>query len=140
MLAAEVEHAEVAGGVADNARVVVEDEQRDVAVVVLGGFLAEGAALVAGEADGLGFGVGVGLVDARLVVFEERAVALGACAVGASFGVHLEEAEVESDLDAREAVVALDEADVDLAGLVGPVVEEFGEVEVHGAPGARGGG
>ena len=68
--------------------------------------------------------VGAGLLDEGFEVFEEALVALWAFAVGAPEGFHLEEAEIESHLHLGFAVVAADESDVDLAGLVGPVPED----------------
>jgi hypothetical protein len=45
--------------------------------------------------------------------------------------MHLDDAEVESDLKAWEAVFSFNESDVNLSGFEGPFVEELCQVFVH---------
>jgi len=129
VVGADVEDAELAGGVADDAGVVAEDEEAEVAVVVHDGFFAEVLALVGGEGEAIGaagffFVVG----DEFFEIVEEGFAAVGALAVGAAGELHLEEAEVEAHLEFFAAVEAGDFADVDGAGFVVPALEEGGDV------------
>lgn len=64
-------------------------------------------------------------------VVEEAFEAVGALAIGAAVGVHLEDAEVDTNLDEIDAVGPFEEARGDLSGFVGPVVEDCGEVVGH---------
>src|SRR5690606_39007882 len=57
--------------------------------------------------------------------------AVGALPVGASLGLHLENPQIQAELDLRFAVVAADEAGVDLPRLVRPVLEDGSQVRTH---------
>lgn len=138
---AEVEDAEVTGGVADDAVELFEDEEGDVAAVEHFGLVAEDAAVFGGEGGFGGLGVVVELdADGFLVgddfelvfeVFEVGAEAEGVLAVGAAVGVHLEESEIQSNLDAGVAVKSGKHSACQLSGLEGPVGEDGGDVWIH---------
>lgn len=64
-------------------------------------------------------------------VVEEALEAVWALAIGPAVGVHLEDSKVDADLDELHAVGSFEESRGDLARLVGPVVEDGGEVVGH---------
>ncbi len=110
-----IKEAQIADSVADNAVVVIERGEGDVAMGVLQTFLPEGLAIF--DADGEGGDVfgsiwSGGGVQPRLVVFEEGRKAVGRLAIGATVEEHLQEPEVETHLQARRAVFTIHEAGV----------------------------
>ena len=56
---------------------------------------------------------------------------MGALAVWTPVDFHLEESEVEADLDPRFVILSLDEPDGDLSGYKWPFFEQFGDVSFH---------
>ena len=73
-----------------------------------------------------------GSLRPRFEVIEERVATEGFLAVRTAIRVHLDESEVESDLQLGLTVGALNEAGDDAAGLEWPVVEDAGDIEIHG--------
>jgi uncharacterized SAM-dependent methyltransferase len=60
-------------------------------------------------------------------------VAVGPFSIGPAFGVHLEHAEIHAQLNLLLAVSAIEFSNDDLARFVGPLFEEWRNVEIHGA-------
>lgn len=113
---------------------VAELEEADVAVVVLDGLLLQAAAFLGPEDE-----IGVAPIGGRRSLLHAPPVDMipglmtqGLATVGTPEGVHLEDAEVDPELDLL-AVLALETARDDLAGLVLPVLQHRGEVERHRA-------
>lgn len=121
----EIEDFEAVAGIADDAFVVLEDHEAEVAVVELDAFLLEFGAGIAVEA---GADAAVGDHFAPVEV-EGGVVFVGAGAVGASVEFHLEDAEVEAELEFAGSVgFAVDEAGGDGGGVERPGVEKMGKI------------
>ena len=67
------------------------------------------------------------------VVFQEGRVTERALAVRAALGVHLEQAQIHSELDLLFAILPFEPADDNLPWLVFPIVQQTRYVEIHGA-------
>jgi hypothetical protein len=61
---------------------------------------------------------------------QERVEAAGTLAVGPTLGVHLDNAQVQTDLDPGFPVLTFNKADLYLAGFVRPLIQYLGEIEV----------
>src|SRR5690349_12436285 len=72
-------------------------------------------------------------VELRLIVIEQRIMAVGPLSIGPALGVHLEHTEIHPQLNLLLAVSALEFPNDDLTRLVGPLFEEWRNVEIHGA-------
>src|SRR6185437_11365265 len=110
-------------------------EEADIAVMILQGLKLELRAILGGEPEAI-VAAFIGrqmLVQPGLVVIEERIMAEGTLAIGPAFGVHLQQAEIDTQLDFFLAVLALEFPDNNLSGFVRPVLEQWRNVEVHGA-------
>lgn len=130
----EIEDFEVALGVAEDAGEILELEEADVAVVELDGFLLELGTILGIEMEAVFFAFVLVAVflEAGLEVFEEGFVAEGGFAIGPAEGVHLEEAEVDAELDFFLSVLPLEPPDDNLPCLVLPGIQHIGDVERHG--------
>ena len=98
-------------------------------MVILDALLLKLADLIGGE--------DVGLVGGFLflgeagVVGQQGLAAMGAFAIGPPGGFHLDQAQVDSQLNLFLSIGAEDSADFDLAGLMGPVAEQVVKVQTH---------
>ena len=128
VIAAEVKDAQIPRGIPNDPVEIFEDEQRHVPVVVLEGLVADTGALVGGEFESFGFWLLGGIFHRRLVVLEERFVFVRPFAVGTAVRKHLENAEIETNLDPPFAVIPKKLPDVGLSGNEGPSSEEGREV------------
>lgn len=121
VVTAEVEHVEVPGGVADDAGVIAQGEESDVAVVVVDGFCAKGSAFFGAEDESGGGAIELDVaLEPVLLIFQERIEAVGFCTVGPSGELHLEDAEVDTHLQFFPAIGAADFSGVDASGFIGP--------------------
>src|SRR2546421_591748 len=83
---------EVAGGVADDAGEIAQNEEAEVALVVHGGFFAERLALFAVEVEAQVGAVAAAVVlKLALEVFQERFAVVGAEAIGPAGEFHLKQ-------------------------------------------------
>ncbi len=129
----EVKDAEIAVGVLDDGVEFLELKKTNVAVMVLDGLLLELGAVLGGEAE---VAVVVVVLAAEFfeeigVIFEQGLAAIGMFAIGAPLGVHLEEAEIDTELNFVFAILAAEFANDHLPGLVIPLVEQGRNVETH---------
>lgn len=97
-----IEKSEVADSVADDAIVVIEGGECDVAMGVLQAFFPQGLTIFDADGEGRdifgGIGSGGG-IKARLVIFEEGREAVRSETVGAAIEEHLKEAQIKADLE-----------------------------------------
>ncbi len=104
----------------------------DVAMVVLHAFALQFAAILRLKAIGSAVGVGgVVIFLSTLVVFEPGTRIMDLAAVGPAIELHLEDAQVEPQLDLPLAVVPLNDADGDLVWPVGPIFQNGVDVPGH---------
>ena len=71
------------------------------------------------------------LLEPVFLVFQVGVAVVGALAVRTSVDLHLEESEVESDLDPRFVILPFNEPNGDLSGYKWPFFEQFGDVSFH---------
>lgn len=129
VLSAEVEDLEIAGGVTLDAGEVFQDELGEIAVVILDGLFTEGLAVIGGQLEAqLGAVLIDVLLEAVLLVSQERLIAKGPLTIGAAGDLHLEDPEIQTHLDLKGAVVAGDLSDSDLVGLVFPACQNTPEI------------
>ena len=126
MLGEEIKHGEVAFGVPDHAGIILQLEQAEASLMILQGLELELGAIIRRELEGIVTAI-VGrqmLVEARLVILEERHMSEGPFSVRPPFGIHLQQAEVQAELKFLLAVQAFESADYDLSGLELPVSQQ----------------
>ena len=128
----EPEDLEIPSAIALHGLVILELEKTDVPVVVLDGLLLETPALLGPECE-----LGILAVDPHRRLFGALPVEMkpglvphGFLAVGPTFHVHLEDSEIDAQLDLL-AILALKTARHHLTGFVIPVLQHLGEVERH---------
>lgn len=128
----EAKDLQVADTIALDGGVVLELEEANVPVMVLDGFLLKSSTLLRsqGEIWILTVSTGRCLLGAFAIEVEPRLVAHGLLAVGTAFHVHLEDSQINPQLDLL-AVLALKSARHHLTRLVVPVLQHLGEVERH---------
>ena len=129
VVSAEVADGEVVIGIHDDAGVIFEGKEGDIAMVELDGFFAEVATFIGGK-DKTGGGVGFPEIffSLREVKIEEGGGILGGLAIGSVGQFHLEEAKIEADLEEFPPFGGLNEAGVDFSGFERPGVEDGGDV------------
>jgi hypothetical protein len=125
----EIEEVDIALGIADDAGKIVQLKEGDVPVVILDTLLLELAHLVGGElvllVGGLFF------LGERDVVGEEGLAAEGPLAIGPPGGFHLDEPEIDPQLNLFLPVGAENSADFDLAGFMRPIAQQVIKVQTH---------
>ena len=128
----EIKDREVAVRVPDDGLIVFQFEEADVTVMKLQRLQLELGAILRLQNKtllaALRFDV---LFQARLLILEERRVAHGAFAVGPALRVHLEQSQIDAELNFFLAIAPLEAADDNLAGLIVPAFEERCDVEIH---------
>jgi hypothetical protein len=129
VVAAEVEHLDVARRVAHDAGVVPHREEPHVPVVVLHGLLAQRPAFLAAQHEAFR-AAGLARISAQPVVLvgEQALEALRRGAIRASPQLELEHAEIDADLELRAAVVTGNPPGVDASGLIWPAQEQRSDV------------
>ena len=129
----EIENFHVALGIAQNGVVFFQLKKADIAMMILDGFLLQLGAVLGREMKAL-FGivmVHAPFLDAGFEMFDQGFVAEGLFSIRTAHCVHLEEPEIDAELDFFLAVFALKLANHDLPGLVIPRVEQIRNVEIH---------
>ena len=116
----EFEEVEVPLRVADDGGEIVDLKKAEVAVVILDAFLLQLAALLGGELVGVAPRFGAG--GAALMILQERLAIVRTLAIGTAGHFHLEEAEIDPELQFLAAVEAENLAHFDGAGFVVPVL------------------
>src|SRR5205814_5298097 len=124
-----IEEFEIALSVPDHAVEIVDLKQAQVAVVILNAFLLELGALFRGEVVSLTLGLGPG--GPELMISQQRFATVGAHSVGTAVEFHLEDAEVDPELQFVPAVEAENFANFDGALFMRPILENGVEVEAH---------
>jgi hypothetical protein len=133
VFADEIKRREVALGIPNYPGVIFQVQQADVAMMVLEGFELELGAIFGLELETIVTAI-VGrdvLEQPRAVVIKEGSMAEGPFAIRPAFGVHLEQAQIQAELDLLAAVPGLKPAGDHLAGLVLPLVQEMRYIEIH---------
>jgi hypothetical protein len=120
----EIKDGDVAVGVLDDAGEILQLQEAVVAVVVLEGLELELGAILGLEMELAGGVGGEVLEELGLVIIIDGRMAERAFAIGPALGVHLEDAEIDAELDFLDAVLARKFPDNHLAGLVIPLLEE----------------
>src|SRR5204863_3046171 len=125
----EVEHLQIARGIADDSEVILELKQGNVPVIVLDSLLLELADFVLGQLEFLAllfraFGP-------LLMVLEKRFAIVRFLSIGTAGDLHLDEPKIDSKLDLFLAVAAQNLANFDLARLVGPIAQQIVQIKTH---------
>jgi len=132
VLAAQVEHPQVPLRVANDDAVLLQHEGREIAVVVhdpLGPQQLAGT-LVQLETFFVSVALDV-LLELLLVVDEQAFLPMGAPPVGASGRLHLQNPQVQAQLDLIATVVPPDPPGHHVPRLVGPLVQDAADVQAH---------
>ena len=119
----ESEKVEVALGIANHAFEFVDLKKAEIAVVVLNPFLLQLAALLGRELVLLAALRGPD--GAALVINQIGLAIVRTLAIGPAFHLHLQEAEVDPELQFFPAIEARNFADLDRAGFVRPIFQEL---------------
>ena len=129
----EVKHTEIAVGILDDSVEFLELKKANVAMMVLNGLLLEFGAVLGGEAEITIVVVvfAAEFLEELRVIFEKGFPSVRVLAVRAALGVHLEEAEIDAELNFVFAVLAAELANDHLPGLVIPLVEQGRDVKTH---------
>ena len=129
MLGDEGKEVEIALRVAHHAGELLHLVERKVAVVILDALLLQLGAIFGREREFVA--AALRLAGLFLVPREERLRAARAHAVGPAAHLHLEDAEVDAQLDLVAPVQAGNAPDLDLARFEGPAGKDAVEVEAH---------
>ncbi len=131
VLTAEVEDVEVVLGIADDGIELLEDEEREIAVVKHRRFFAQGLTVACGQ---LKADVGpiLFLVFGEFSLLESQ-LAHGSVRtppVGTTIELHLEEPQIEAQLEFRFSIISTNEPDVYLSGFKGPSSKGFHNIHL----------
>ena len=128
----EIEHRQIACCVLDDACVIPEFEQTNVAMVKLQCFqLKLRAILRLQHKTVVTAPILHVLFQPALVKLEKREMSHRAFSVRASLGIHLEQTQIDAQLNFLLAIASRESADDDLARLIIPILEERRDIEVH---------
>ena len=117
----EIEQVEIALRVANHALEFVDLKKTQIAVVILNAFLLQFAALLGGEL--IIFAALSGTRGAALMIDEKGLAVVRTLAIGPAFHLHLQQAEVDPELQFFAAIQSEDFADLDRAGFVRPIFQ-----------------
>jgi hypothetical protein len=135
VLADKIKDGEIPFRVAGDAGIIPQLQQANIAVMVLKGFELQLGAVLRLELETLLAGVVFGqmLVKLRLIILVKRRMTKRLFSIRTSFGIHLEQAKIDTQLNFLRTITALKFPDNDLPRLVVPMFEQMRNVEVHGA-------
>src|SRR5262249_36344379 len=129
MLIDEGEQIEIALGIANHSFKLVDLKETEIAVVILNAFLLEFVALLGSEPVLLA-ALG-GAQCATLMIHQVGLAIVGALPIWTAFELHLEQAQVNPELQFFPAIQTLHFTDLDRAGFVRPTLEKTVQVETH---------
>src|SRR5207248_11619363 len=108
---------------------VVDLKETEVAVIILDAFLLQLIALLGVEL--IGLAPGGRAFGPALVINEERLAVMRALAIGPAGQFHLENAEIDAELQFLETVEADNFAHLDRTGFVRPILEQRIKIKTH---------
>src|SRR4029077_6941337 len=125
-----IEEIEIALSVAHHAVEIVDLKQTQIAMIILNAFLLELGALFGRELVSF-FAATFGARSLKLMISEERFATVGAHSIGATMEFHLEDTEIDSQLQFVPAVEPEDFAHFDGAIFVRPILQDRIQVQAH---------
>jgi len=124
-----VEQLEITLGIADNAVEIVDLKQTQIAMVILDTFLLKLGALFGREI--VGFVLRFGARGPELMISQERFTTVRPHSVGPAGQFHLENPEIDPELQFLAAIQSEDFADFDGAVLMGPILQNTVQIQTH---------
>lgn len=129
----EIENLEIAFGVLDGGVEFLKLEKANVAVMILDEFLLQTGAIFRSQSK---FLVVAGMLAFELVklvqvILVKRFAAKGAFAIRPAFGIHLQETEIDAQLDFFLAILAHEFSDDNLPWLIIPLIQQGRYIETH---------
>jgi len=124
-----IEEIEITLSIADDAVEIVDLKQAQIAVIILNAFLLKFGALFRRQL--VGFAARFRAGGTKLMIGQKRFATMRAQAIGPAGQLHLQNAEIDPQLQFLAAIEADDFAHFDCPILVGPVFQNGVEIQTH---------
>src|SRR3954451_7730197 len=128
-----IKHGEVALSITYYSHVILQLQQADIAMVILKRFELQLGAILGFQCEAIvaAFMSANVFIKASFEVFEERGISVGPLAVRPPLSIHLQQTQINPQLDFFLAVFGFESPDDHLAGLVVPMLQQIRYIEVH---------